>query len=281
VGQAIRGEIGFDFYWDSTLLDPDGRPVGYPPSAVFDSAVWIGGQAPPLFAPQVAWVDSLSGRFRLLVAASQTAGLAPGDYRLEVGVTYGGTRSPGFDGVLRLTDVPGSATARAPYVTYPDLLRYYDQLPTLANYAADQTGFLGQRVDASDEFDRELVTRYDPRPGFVKRRAATPDPHLGHDVPIAVALAPTPKALSVAIKAGGVIVDRNVREQVARRAIALILDRQETTDRNTYREEAASMRAEADRLWRRFEVQVDTDADGTADLLVCRDVTLLPPGTAP
>jgi hypothetical protein len=170
---------------------------------------------------------------------------------------------------------------RAPYVAAADLLLFYDQLPALKNPAVDDGAYTAQIAKASDQFDRDLLVRYDPRPGFVKTRLLAPDPDLGRDVPTAYASAPSPFQLSAYLKAGCVVADTNVREVVARRAIALILDRQEVYDRNTFRQEAQAMRDMADALWKTFDVQIDTDLDGTADMLVGRDVILLPPGTAP
>jgi hypothetical protein len=284
VGQTLKTAAGFDRSWATTLLNA-GVPTPYPADATIDAAVWRGGNEATLFSPSAAWIDAAAGTLTVSVVAAQTVGLDPGVYRLQVGVTSGSVRSLAFDGHLEILEAPGAGTLRVPYVTYRDLLDYFDQLGTLQSVPGDDATFLRQRSRASDQFDRDLVVRYDPRPGFVRTRRASMDPYLGFDVPDPAAVPPTPRAVSLAVRAGGVVVDENVREMVSKLAIARVLEQQEVMGmaRNPYEEKAAAFHAEAMGLWQKYDVQLDTSnpLDGVADLLVGRDVILLPTGTAP
>lgn len=278
-----RAVAGFGLGLNATALNA-GLAVAHAPGDPLDAAIWRGQAEAALVAPGVAWVSAPDGTLALTVAGQTTAALDPGLYRLQVGVTAGGVRSLLYDGTIELLEAPGTGMLRVPYVTGRDLLSWYDQLGTLQTIRGGDATFLQQRAEASDEFDRDLVVRYDPRPGFVRTRRATPESVLGHDVPDPTATPPSPAQLSAAVRRGGVIVDRNVREMVSKMAIARVLDRQEVSGAsNQYRQHAAALRAAADALWSTFDIQVDTSnpLDGTADLLVGRDVILLPPGTAP
>lgn len=277
-----RVAAGFDLDAVASLFN-GGAPVAYDGDAALDCFVWRGGAEAPVLTPAASVVSPPSNRVSVRIPAAATANLDPGTYRLQLGAAAGGVRRLLSDGTIEVAGAPGVATYRTPYVTRDDLLYWYDQLETLQTIQGGDAGFLRQRAESSDEFDRALVVRYDPRPGFVKtRRAAFDAGVLGFDVPDPSATPPSPAQLSAMVRAGGVIPDRNVREMVSKMAIARVLDRQEVMGgRNPYREEAAAFRQEAMALWRTFDVQVDADLDGRADLLVGRDVILLPPGTSP
>jgi hypothetical protein len=288
MGQTLKIKAGFDRTWDGTLRAQDtGLPTPYPPDATFDAAVARGVGEPTLFAPTLTWIDSSAGTFRISIAASQTAGLDPGVYILQAGVSSGGIRSEAFDGQLEITGVPGSITLRTPYVTAADLAFFYPLLRTIQAYREDDAGFLSRRALASDEFDRTFLERYKhmEKPGFVKRRRPQMETvaGLGFDVADPSAVPPTNAEMAGYLAAGGLLLGstprqapREVREIVSKIAIADLLEGQETTGgRNPYRDEAPVMRAEVEKLWRDYDIQVDVDDDGVPDLLVGSDIVLL------
>lgn len=283
---ALKATPGFAITWDTTLKN-NGAVVPFDPADALDASVWRGQQEASLFSPAVAWVDATEGTLSLSIGANQTTTLDKGVYRIQVGVTADGARVLAYDGTLELADTVGSEAVRVPYCTERDMRRYYDQIDMLINRFGDTTGFLDVRVDVSDEIDRRLIKRYNPRFGFVKVRGNAINPASGSmDVASPTAIAPSKKDLTDALAAGGLIVERDLREIAARRAIADILDRQEVEGANGYRTEAQAMRDRADRIWTTYQAQVVFD--GTAYVqastypaaLIDMDVILLPVGTA-
>jgi hypothetical protein len=281
VGQVLEIAKGYDRSWASTLLN-GGVAVAYTSAAVFDASVWRGASGTILFVPTLAWVSAPAGTYTLTIASAQTSALDPGDYRIAAGVTAGGVHSAilSRDATLRIIDGPGTITLRIPYAALADLRLYYDQLDNLLNKLADSTNFLTVLANESDRIDRDLVNRYDPSPGMTRTRQNTADPIVGFDVP--GGSPPSKAALTTALLASGLIPERALREIVARRSIAEVLDRQEVQGgRNPYREEAEAMRMKADDLWRHYHAEIDINADGVPDVLIHRDAILLPAGTKP
>lgn len=282
MGQTLKIAPGFDRTWTSQLFSANGEPTVYTDAAVFDSAVWRGQSELTLFSPAAAWIDPTVSKFSVTISATQPAGLEPGLYRMQVGVTFAGFRALAFDGNLEIIEVPGSTTQREPYVTYPDLLNFFDQLGTLQTIAGDDASFLQQRAKASDQFDRDLQDRYKPRPGYVKTRRPVMDPILGFDVPDPTATPINSEGLKDALAAGAVIVDENARELICKLTITQILDQQEVMGQmNPYAVKAAKFEEDVMNLWDKHDIQLDVDLDGRADMLIGRDIILLPPGTAP
>lgn len=287
MGQTLRIKAGFDRTWKTVLLAQEtGLPTPYPSDATFDCAVARGVGEPTLFSPTLTWNagagGSAAGAFLIFIASGQTANLDPGTYILQAGVTSGGIRSEAFDGQLDVTGVPGTMTLRIPYVTAADLAIFYPKVQTFQAYREDDAGFLTRRALASDEFDRCFLERYKhmDKPGFVKRRLTSMSAVVGFDVSDPTAAPPTNAQMKGYLDAGGLVVAREVKEIVSKIAIADLLEGQETggSGRNPYRDEAPVMRAEVERLWREYDIQVDTNSDGQPDLLVGRDIVLLTGG---
>lgn len=281
-GAAVAPSVaaGFELVL-ATSLRNNGQALAFDPLDPLEAVVWRGDDAADLFFPDVAWSSAPDGTLTLAVRAGDTAGLEPGRYSLRVGVTAQGFRMLAYDGVIQIEGSPGSDAPRVPYVTGRDLTFYYDQNGTFHNDESDQAAFLRQRVDASDEFDRMLVTRYMARPGFARRRFPDYDPDLGYDRPDPTLAPPTRAQLTDWLKAGGLVVEQKAREIVARMALFLILDRQETESQNVYRQHAQEQRARAAELWAGYQAQIDADLDGIADWLIGIDATFLPAGAAP
>jgi hypothetical protein len=283
VGQTLEVVAGSDRSWGTTLRSAEGVALTFGPADALDASVGRGGGEGTLFAPAVAWVDAPAGAVRLSVSAAQTAAVDPGEYRLLIGVTAGGARSIAFDGILRVDSGVGIDAAPMVWCTLQDMFRHSSQLRTIHAEASRRapTDFLDERGFATAEVRRKILLRYDPQSGLPRVRRTTPDPILGFDVPDRAAAVPTPAEISASLAvAGGLVLEPTIREIVARRAVADVLERQSSSSRDA-RDDARMHRDEADRLFKCYWAQVDTDLDGTADLLVHRNVILLPPGTAP
>lgn len=283
MSQHLKVPRGFDQEWESVLLN-DGVPTPYPPTAPFDAAVWRGGEEAPLFEPEVTWIDSAKATFTVAVSAIQTVGLDPGLYRMQIGVSYGGVRSLAYDGTLEIQEAPGTTVPRRePYVEATDLLYWYDQLDNLQTIKGGDATFEDQRVDSSEEFDRNLITRYNENRHKVRTRMPFKDPVLDtFDIIDPAAVAPGPLEFTAIVLGGGVVIDTNSSELVAKSAISKVLARQEVMGSvNPYLQQAATFRAEVIALWNTFDIQVDRDQDGIVDMLVGEYIILIPPGTAP
>jgi hypothetical protein len=126
-----------------------------------------------------------------------------------------------------------------------------------------------------------LTNRYLARPGFTKRRAPGYDPVLGYDVPDPTLAAPTKAQLTAWLAQGGYRIDQVGREMIARMAIRLVLDRQETMDANPYRDHGKEMVDRVNELWAGYQAQIDADLDLVPDWLIDTDATFLPAGAAP
>lgn len=283
MGQSLKIVRGFDGGWKSVLKN-EGVITPYPPDAPFDAKVWRGGDEATLFSPVASWIDSNQATFQMVIAGAQTTGLDPGLYRMQIGV-MSGVHVPAFDGTLEIVESPGVGTLRSPYVTGRDLLFWYDQLETLQTIKGGDATFLTQRVQASDQFDRDLIDCYNRLIRMqVKVRGTVLDPILGtFDVPDPRAVVPTPKQFTDIVARNGVVADVNLREMISKWAIANILERQEVTQRNTFREEAMVFRARVSELWNTYDIQIDTTnpLDGIVEMLVRREITMIPTGSAP
>jgi hypothetical protein len=159
---------GSDESWPLEVLDGGDPPrpadLRGPGDAdpVVALACWPGDDraALALGGSSVAVEDAAAGRLRLDLAGSDTAGLAPGDYRLQLAIVAGGRSTRRDLGILRLTAAPGSAAGRPAYCTPDDLRRLAGSwLDDQAEHDADQAGFLEQRADARNWLDG-LVQRH-------------------------------------------------------------------------------------------------------------------------
>lgn len=271
---------GWDLVLTTTLYNR-GVPLSFSAAPGLEAVVWKGSDLTNLFFPTVAWVDATAGKLRLVIPAGDTAALEPGHYRMRVGIDVEGARLLAYDGGLDVLEAPGAATYRRPYVTGKDLEYYYPALGSMQVYRSDPTNFLAHRADASDQFDRMLLNRYLARPGFTKRRFPNSDDVLGYDRPDPTVAAPTKAQLTTWLAQGGYRIDQLGREMIARMAIRLVLDRQETMDANPYRDHGKEMVDRVNELWAGYQAQIDADLDLVPDWLIDTDATFLPAGAAP
>lgn len=286
MGHSLRVISGADGGpWTSTLMN-DGVVVSYPGTATFDASVWRGGDEAPLFAPAVDWIDSTMGTFRVFIPASFTAALEEGTYRIQIFVDSAGVRSEAFDGFLEILSTTGGVTPSITWCDQSDVLLYSSTVSDLQakRQTNDASGFLLQRVQATAKRSRMLVKRYMPRLGFVKVRQNTLDPFLDSmDIPSATAVPPSKFDLTAAFgRVGGIVLEEQLREIVARDAISLILRRQATTSM-PYRQEAEAQEAMADEIFKCYQAQVVTAAPigGNTNFLIDMDCIVLPAGISP
>jgi hypothetical protein len=300
-GATWNGAIaaGFDITLASTLLNA-GVVVPYTSGDTLDASVWRGGSESALFSPAVAWVDATAGTFTLTVGRGQTATLDAGAYRLQVGVTSGGSRSLVYDATIEITEAPGSDSPPIAWCTDADMATYSHVLRSLqSSRGSNLTGFLVQRAVVTAKYSREIVTRYRPRRP-VKVRQPTLDPVLNSfDIPNPTAVAPSTTDLTNAVgQLGGIVLEEKLREIIARAAISIVLREQATnSNAGTYIEEAEMQQEMADALFKCYQAQIitaepvgvgvsvvsdgQTFTAGFTRFLIDRDCVVLPEGTSP
>jgi hypothetical protein len=281
MAQILTQPLGADRPWFMTLRDEATGAVivDYPATDPLECTIWSGQDQAPAASPAATWVDAAAGLVQVLVAASDTAGLRPGLYRMVAAVTHEGARLPFFDGSIELTPEPGAAPPPAVYCSYEDVLLYAPQIDRLQDADAGLAGFLGERARARAWVDEVCLDGYRPNHGRARRMVAAdgaaPGPYLRW---VAAgpggAATPTVEDLRDAIAADGLVVTAQIREAVAHMAAAIVLLNQPGVN-NPYHQNGAYHAARAEALLRAAVVEVDLDGDGVADVRVDQDVTWL------
>lgn len=284
---ALSVVQGFAITYATTLYNA-GEVVSFASNAMLDAAVWPGGTEGVAFIPGVAWISAPGGTFTLAISAAQSSAVADGVYRLQVGVTpSGGARVLAFDGTLTVKTTASSASPPIVWCQESDMLICSSTIKSLAarTDVNDATGFLLQRVWATQLIARKIVTRYTPRPGFVLTRQDVMDPIVGLDVALPTAIPPSKYDLTQAVNTnGGVMLEERLREIVARTAVGLVLRRQSTGGSGKdYVAEAEAQESMAMDVFRCYQAQMSSAAPigGNSNFLIDMDCIILPAGTSP
>lgn len=254
------------------LSAPDGSSLAgaFTGAESFVAQLWPGGLAPASAAPAAAWDTSIAGNpsalaspvVLLTVASSIVAGLAPATYALQV------LLSPDVEvwrGALRLVGAGGTAAVPLTYATEADMLLYAPWIED-AQSSSDLAGFGGQLARATSRLNEAIVSRYKGGSGGL----SIGQPGYGAGVMLGGWGDPPPsKWLRDQLDAGKLIVRDQVREVVARWAIADVCDAQVGRDGETpYQALASRFRRRADALARSLRAEVDLDGDGYAEVFV-------------
>lgn len=282
---ALLAVLGDSQAWSQSLFNSDGTPyTGFTSAATFAVSLWSGARTLPISPGlSAAWISAPAGTYLLRCPGSSSAGLIAGTYRVLVEITFNGITGTAFDGSIEFRGRPGTAAIPTSYTSFEVMLELYPMLASLNSSVGDQTGFAQQQHQAKADFDLFLIERYNPQPGFTRRR--TPgvfDPSAGFDVPDSVTLAPTPAQLRTALAIGGLVLTEPdstyVSEINARLAIARVLDRQVGGgDRrsNPYAADAEMMRQAAMQMMARYRAFIDLTGGQTPSVLIDRDCIFL------
>lgn len=272
---------GFAGSWAGELRN-DGEPAGFELDAVLDAKVWRGDDEAPLFSPAVAWAEedgeslASEGRLVLSVSAGQTATLAPGAYRLQVGVTVGGVRFLAYDGTLEVGASPGAGEAPKVYCSYDEMKEIADRIDLVFPRESGRSGYLEERADGRAEVERRTLDGYRPRGGFNKRRVAAYHPIYGHDRPDPTLSPPTPDDLAATIAANGLVFDRRLGEMTAIWAVARVIGRLDPRQGDDYRQVAADLRDRFEAAWSAYKPRVAgiETPEGTATIEIAPGSTI-------
>lgn len=263
----------------------NGRPLAgvFVDTDVLDAKVYRGDNQTVTYAPDVTWVSpfdtaTASIRIAFVPALMDAAGITPGLYRVEVGVT------PQTDGLRRVVHVGpvrfvGTSGADVPLPTiasWEDVLTYSSDIEKLEQYDVDQTQFIGQRAVARQAFVDEVCNRYYPRLGGSRQLSGstiTLSPPATIPVPTRAQL----KAwLTDTVTPSRLVITSDIIEYNARKAAELIYQASVGTN-NPYQQMAELQRKLAMIAMDRAVIEVDTKdtPDGVPAIRVDRDVTFL------
>lgn len=273
----------------ATTLYNNGSIVGFTSADVLDSSVWGSGNAPVSIVPVVDWISAPGGTLTLFISPGQSAFIAPGIYRMQVGVTpAGASRLIAYDGILEVLATVGAIAAPIVWCDDSDVLLYATSPLSLqaVKAANDATGFLTQRANATSKLLRRIIKGYNPRFGFVRTRMNTPDPITQElDVVVPGSVYPSKADLTTALNTpGGIVLEEQLREIIARHAISLILRRQATGGSgDKYAAEAAAQESMAEEQYHCYQAQMVSASPigGNTRFLIDMDCIILPAGTAP
>jgi hypothetical protein len=274
MGVPFEAVVGADASWDLILRNADGSVnTGGAGAAALSAVVWAGDDQATLFAPTTTWVDALAGHVLLSVAASQTSGLTPGLYKVQLSLALGGQTSKKDLGLLRLLAAPGSGTAPTTYCSYDDMRRFAPWIGDLQSGESDETGFAEQRARARTWLHDAIVSRDRPwvwgrsgrvlgEPGFL---GTWNDGRHGD-------LGPS-KWLRDQLDAGylmtiGPRYDK-VREMTAKKSLGYVLEAQlPEAGQRDYATLADRFHREAEWLLAGYVAELDLNGDGQADYWV-------------
>jgi hypothetical protein len=265
---------GFAGSWTVTLRDGNDQVVTtYTGAEPLAGAVWAGDGRLPLVDLLPVWLNPAAGQLTVPIAPADSAALEPALYRVEV---YPADFSANFyRGSLEVLPAPGTEPTPFSYVTYDQMLMFAGQAGRLQDLDADEAQFAAQRAQASQDFDRLVLNRYEPQPGrsmrYVSADGTTAGPYLRWSVGPAGEDAPGRAVLAGLLGSAAVILNADAVECVAQLALGQIYLGQPGRD-NPYRDAGLAHRAAALEAFRRAFVEVDADGDGVADYRVDQDV---------
>lgn len=243
--------------------------------------VWIGDNVSPLISPSV-FIDGTppTPNFVVRFSVANTTALEPGDYFFQAYATKDGVRRAIISdepAILRIEPTAGSTAAKSAWITADELKGYFPAADQMLASGGSQSGFLEERVAATENFRQAIVDRYLGRPGFARFRGTTYHPVHGYDVPDRSRVVPSKTVLRAALDANRLTLDPIAKEIIARMALAKILGHEITNDPriNPYVTFGEKGEAKATSLWSTWQAYMDMDGDSTEDAIIDVDITFL------
>lgn len=245
IKQTVTLAQGADRTWLSTISDEDGPIEEYTRGNPLTAELSRGDNQPVLATPAVVWTTPPG--FRLTVTRANTAALEAGIYQLRGFVGEpGGVRKLFLDVRLRIFAGPGTEEEGRSYCTADQIATYFSGLDDLIG-DGDETGFAEQRADASSWIDDILLAHWNGDPSWLRDK----------------------------LDAGGLVVTPKVVRIAALKAISIVLGDQladaqaVAAGRQSARQQAGiGFARQASSLVRMLVAEIDTNADGRADILV-------------
>lgn len=209
-----------------TLVDPQSGnpldPAAYSSSTGLRAFLWEGGDGPILSSPTVAWSDASAPSIVMEVDPTHLANLAIQPYPVRIEVDRSGVWQEAWDGWADVLYEPSSTTAPYAPGTYQEMLRKggnaIKQLLTIESRA----GFLEERAEAWLYLRQILLARYRPPGGnHSSQRYSTAYPGYWTSIDFPNAI------IAGYLDSGKLILSDQVKEILARKALALLFDKQQ------------------------------------------------------
>lgn len=268
----ITQPLGCTEPYTLTFSDADGDPYPFAGTEVLHADLWAGGDLAVLASPSVAWVAPVdpattTSTAVLTVSAANTASLTTGKYRLRV--TIPATSQLLWEGVITLSDAPGTATAPKTYCTYQDMVNWWPDIDQFESYHSG-TQYVFQRAQARTWLE-EIIQRHSPRVRYV----AFATPLNGPNAWFMYGEQGTDPVLQGYLDDDKLMVTSRVVEIQAKRALGMALSSATgTTDKDSqYHRRGREFLAEADALLCGYVAEVDEDGDGYSELRIPMGVT--------
>lgn len=254
----------------------DTNPSPFLLSDALSATVWAGLDQPSLLTLTPTWVDVAAATYYLPVSNSQTAGLTPSVYFVQIKVTRAGKTAVIANCRLEIQPSPGSAALVPVYGTLQDMLLYCSWIEDVQT-ESDQAGFLAQRGRARSWVDDALVDRFK----FRSMSAQLGDPgtfplFMG----LAVDASPTKffrDILAANTGVGGssaLIVTPTVREAVSKMALHYVLaDHVGRNPESPYATLASNFARSAVSCLKSLRAEIDINGDGLGDYIVNMSTT--------
>ena len=230
-------------------------------STAVRAIAWAGGDGTTLATPAAHWADAPAAQLFLDVLPADLAALECQPYPLRIECLTGPGWLEVWSGTLRVDPAPGLAAPPLVYAAYRDLDdQAGDSLDSLRS-EREGAGLLRSRVEASRWLDGVILARYRPVGGWGLGGGGF-DPSLGRFASIE---APNPTIRDYLASAYLILTDQ-VRRIVAAKALGFAFGRQLGSPE--YRGYSRRFHAAADNDVRCLVAQIDTNADGYADLTI-------------
>lgn len=234
----------------------------FDPADALEAIAWGGGDSDAAITLVPDWTDAATGRVRLTLGHAASAAASVGVYPLQVVATLAATsqRVRVLEAWLAVTESPGDSTALPTYGALQDLYDYgggewLHQLRRsdgLANFASE-------RARARSYLDAMILRKWRPWSDVkVWSGSALSGPMDG-----------TNPSLSDYLAAGALVVDDDVRELVALKALELICRQRITlSEKDEMPRRASYYQSLARNKALRLVAQLDTNDDGVIEYAI-------------
>lgn len=262
--QLLNASKGVDF---AAVVTASGGP--FTGSEGLAAVVWAGQDQAPLATPAAAWFNHAAGTIALSLASSALAAIEPARYRIRVDRSDGSASL--WDGFLELDAGPGASSSLSTYCSFEDLTDRASWVEKL-QAKTDLAGAMRQRYLARRWFEDLLHRHYRNGAGMIQDYAFVPGISFGGAYGPGLLWRDGRRSaeLQAWLDAGRLDVTEQVKDACACYAIALLCDRQVSPgkDDNGYAGAARKYFARAEAIAADITAEVDSDGDGTNDLVI-------------
>lgn len=248
-----------------SLKNSEGDAItSYTSSFTPSAAIWNGDETASVASPTLEWISAAAGTLKLILVPANTSSLTVQPYPIRCYLTRPSDSHPIeiWRGWLDLKHVPGAVATLKTYASYEDMQRFVGPWLKTAMYDGQQAGFTEDRNRARKWLDAAILARY--RPFYSTRGSSLLSLGVWQETP---GVDPT---LKTYLDADKLLVRDRVVEIVSRKAIMYVCERMIAAGKtdNPYAYIRSLQQTELEGLLSGFVAEIDTNADGTADILI-------------